>query len=388
MQHSFGWDLSSYGTDSNASLCHVSSAGNKVVASVLRCKEVCTPKLSGLAALNDTVEAERSLLELCCGFSRLFVDVPIDLTPLADIADRTTDFNAVYNWQLVRRPVDKVFHALPPLADRIGYAVSRLANLLSGLSDETPVKIDDTLFETYPAGSLQLIEKRHHGLHRLALKYRWRKSLERKGTKSWPDPLRECFAIHAGIDIDKKEHSKQALVEQVFAALSEDGEVGSVDPAFRNAVHDVFETESTTITRRDTLPYKSGKAKWSDGRWSADGSSLKDTCLAELMTELQFSSSERSLTLCDDDFDAVMCAVLGCRSEGQNTEPELEQLVKDALEAQHGGAESVDASLPRGYCLLNDWPKDMHIDVSVFECEKYKNLEAHVRHQLQHEQQR
>lgn len=103
------------------------------------------------------VEKEVELLAACLRNRPLYVDVPIDLQGLPSPGGE------IYPWQLVKRPVDFAFDALPPLADRIGSVVARFANLLRSLPSEHPDPLGRRLYETYPAASLRLLGLPYEG---------------------------------------------------------------------------------------------------------------------------------------------------------------------------------------------------------------------------------
>lgn len=87
----------------------------------------------------------------------VYVDAPIDLQGLPN------PVNPHFVWQLTMRPVDRAFNALPPLADRIGYIVSRFKFCMRTLKPEC---LGESIFETYPAASLglmNLINKTYKG---------------------------------------------------------------------------------------------------------------------------------------------------------------------------------------------------------------------------------
>ncbi|MCQ6963683.1 hypothetical protein PV02_11620 [Methanolobus chelungpuianus] len=101
--------------------------------------------------ISEIIGQEVDIFKACCRNSFLFVDVPIDLQNLPFIK------NAVYSWQLSKRPVDYAFNALPPFADRIGATVVRFSNINSIINDDIGNQCGTRIFETYPAASLKQI---------------------------------------------------------------------------------------------------------------------------------------------------------------------------------------------------------------------------------------
>lgn len=181
---SFGWDLAGYGSSYSA-FCHAAQDGDSVGVTVLECDAICRPGLGMSAEVFEIAIDEAELLKRCCAIAPLVVDVPIDLAPLPDLLSHKPVCPARYYWQLVRRPVDHALGALTPLADRIGYAVARLANLLRSLED-SPVKLNATLFETYPAANLELLRQAHPDVRRVYDTYRWLTSMKSKALTNWP----------------------------------------------------------------------------------------------------------------------------------------------------------------------------------------------------------
>jgi hypothetical protein len=111
------------------------------------------------------VEEEVELLARCLDRAPLYADVPIDLQGLP------CPGGEVYAWQLVKRPVDFAFGALPPLADHIGSVVARFRNVLLRLPLGQRDPLGGILYETYPAGSLRLLGLPHKGYKGEGKKY-------------------------------------------------------------------------------------------------------------------------------------------------------------------------------------------------------------------------
>jgi len=140
---SYGLDLAGYssGRSSLAKATFEEGAGFSVV--VYR-GHAFAHRLKGRDPIVPLAERESQLLARC---RPLYVDVPIDLQRLPN------PHPVYFTWQLTRRPVDRAFNALPPLADRLGSPVARLAHLLGEDRDA----LGKWLFETYPAACLKLL---------------------------------------------------------------------------------------------------------------------------------------------------------------------------------------------------------------------------------------
>lgn len=107
----------------------------------------------GFAKVEDVVDAEADLLVRLLEEGKVLIDMPLDLQELGNHEQ------AEMLWQLTKRPVDYVFSALPPLADKIGSPVARAQAFLKRLQKGNPnlVRFGENIFETYPAGSLELV---------------------------------------------------------------------------------------------------------------------------------------------------------------------------------------------------------------------------------------
>ncbi|WP_168185938.1 DUF429 domain-containing protein [Magnetospirillum sp. ME-1] len=105
--------------------------------------------------LSPVADGEREALIAWLNAGRVAVDVPIDLQQLAQIGSKVD-----HVWELTKRPIDRAYGGMAPLADRIGAPVARFQHLLSGLPGESiSASLGIRLFETYPAASLKLIKK-------------------------------------------------------------------------------------------------------------------------------------------------------------------------------------------------------------------------------------
>jgi len=145
-------DLSGY-SSGGSSLARAERKSDSSIEIDIVTKSVFRRKTKGTSILNRVNQAEKSEIESILSNGTLVVDVCIDLQDLPNPS------NAKRVWQLTRRPVDRAFNALTPLADKIGAYVARMQRIL--LSTQEVCRLGLNLFETYPAASLELM-----GLHR------------------------------------------------------------------------------------------------------------------------------------------------------------------------------------------------------------------------------
>ncbi len=145
----FGLDLGGYSSGGSALVRATRRTTGEVEATIYS-GHAFSKKPGKGKPFAPVVEKAVELLAACLRRAPLYVDVPIDLQGLPSPG------GDVYPWQLVKRPVDFAFDALPPLADRIGSVVARFANLLRSLPSENPRLLGRRLYETYPAASLRL----------------------------------------------------------------------------------------------------------------------------------------------------------------------------------------------------------------------------------------
>ena len=155
-QTAFGLDLGGYSAGGSALVRATRRIPTEVQVTVYR-GHAFSKKPGKGKPLAPIVEKEVELLAACLRRAPLYADVPIDLQGLP------CPGGEVYAWQLVKRPVDFAFGALPPLADRIGSVVARFRNILRLLSQDQPDPLGTRLYETYPASSLRLLELPHKG---------------------------------------------------------------------------------------------------------------------------------------------------------------------------------------------------------------------------------
>ena len=101
--------------------------------------------------MSEVTADEVKKLRHYMGAGKLVVDVCIDLQGLP------APSHAEFVWGLTKRPVDRAFTALPPLADKIGSYVARMKSLCDRLNSKGDQPLGKSLFETYPAACLELI---------------------------------------------------------------------------------------------------------------------------------------------------------------------------------------------------------------------------------------
>jgi hypothetical protein len=147
MKTSFGLDLAGYSTGKSG-FARAEYDDESIEITVFE-NHVFSKKYPAKRVLSEILSQEIEVIKACCRESSLYVDVPIHLQNLPYIK------NAVYPWQLSKRPVDYVFSALPPFADRIGAPVVRFSNINSAINEDIGNQCGIRIFETYPAASLK-----------------------------------------------------------------------------------------------------------------------------------------------------------------------------------------------------------------------------------------
>lgn len=148
MNTAFGLDLAGYSKGKSGFVQADRKDDNSIEITIFQ-RHAFSEKHDTRTSLEHIAEREKELIISCCKKGRLLVDIPIDLQGLP------YPNNVRFIWELVKRPVDFAFDALPPLADRIGSPVARFQNLFSSIKDQFP--LGKQIFETYPAGSLKLL---------------------------------------------------------------------------------------------------------------------------------------------------------------------------------------------------------------------------------------
>lgn len=151
-QIAYGIDLAGYSTGKSG----FATASRDVSGSIqvtVSSSHAFSRSISGHKKLGDASKAEVALLKKCLLSGRTLIDMPLDLQSLGE------PWEAEYVWQLTKRPVDYAFAALPPLADKIGSPVARIRNVLRTVKRDSDSLLEygENLFETYPAGSLELL---------------------------------------------------------------------------------------------------------------------------------------------------------------------------------------------------------------------------------------
>ncbi len=155
MKTAFGLDLAGYSTGKSGFVRADRKDDNSIEITIFQ-RHAFSEECDGKKLLKNINDRETELLKACCKKGRLLVDIPIDLQELP------CPNNVSFIWELVRRPVDFAFDAMPPLADRIGAPVTRFLNLFSSIKEEFP--LGKQIFETYPAGSLKLLNSQVQNL--------------------------------------------------------------------------------------------------------------------------------------------------------------------------------------------------------------------------------
>ena len=149
MKTAFGLDLAGYSSGRSA-LAYVRKGPNKIEALVLTEHPFArTPKKHPFKGI---ISDERQAIRTCTLNGKLYVDTAIDLQGL-DRVDMSQ--NITEPWQLQKRPVDEAFKALAPLASYLGAIVARFRWLMKDNHD-----LGTRIFETYPAGSLDLLSSK------------------------------------------------------------------------------------------------------------------------------------------------------------------------------------------------------------------------------------
>jgi hypothetical protein len=150
-QIAFGIDLAGY--SSGKSVCAVAEQGDEHVAVTILSGSPLSDRHRGDEEIGPIVAREAAFLRSLLSHA-VAVDIPIDLQDLLTP-------KPLQVWQLTKRPVDHALGALCPLADRVGSPTARFRNILAvgGLRGA----LGDRLFETYPAGSLRMLQLPYRG---------------------------------------------------------------------------------------------------------------------------------------------------------------------------------------------------------------------------------
>jgi hypothetical protein len=338
-----------------------------LTATVLVCDDICRPRLTLPSPLGKHVDNERRVLEACCARASLYVDVPIDLGPLLNVINPKSQYEAKYYWQLVRRPIDQAFRGLMPLADSLGYPVARIANLLHRYHGGGLVGLNRNLFETYPAMCLERISHTNKPVRRIYNKYRWLNMLKATDPWNWPKGLRQALRNHHGDRIIPDKVKRKELGEEAKKELGERKKklVALVLEACSEQKSNCFSKEvkreiDSEIDSTAKPPYKEGEARFQQSVWVPEGENDNDRCLAELMTALGFRANPGDDTFNADEFDSVMCSVVGCFSNCRMPESDLKKIVRERLNVTKDEIAD-DLLVPTGYSVLSTWPDELSI---------------------------
>jgi hypothetical protein len=168
----YGIDLAGFSTGKSGLAKAELVEPNKIAVTVFT-DHLFAKSRRGFAKVEDVVDAEAGLLTQLLEEGKVLIDMPLDLQELGNHEQ------AKMLWQLTKRPVDYVFSALPPLADKIGSPVARAQAFLKRLQKESSdlVRFGENIFETYPAGSLELVGLNRSGYKRQTTTFnegRWR----------------------------------------------------------------------------------------------------------------------------------------------------------------------------------------------------------------------
>jgi len=164
MKTAFGLDIAGYATGKSA-LARADRRSADDVLATIYLGHVFSNKVSGDTALDEPHQQELELLTACVDVGPIFIDAPLDLQGLPFPEQPSLV------WELVKRPVDYAFSALPAFADRIGAPVSRLQHLLAAECNHLGGLVGKRLFETYPAASLQLLNLPHERYKRTRARF-------------------------------------------------------------------------------------------------------------------------------------------------------------------------------------------------------------------------
>lgn len=152
----YGIDLAGYSTGKSqvAKVTRIDSSNDCYLCASI----IPTDLLKKYEGKDTLIEAVRADVKVFSNFISngdvCAVDVPIDLQGLNEFTG-----NKTFLWETTKRPIDFKLEALPPLASLIGAVVARMQLIM----EHFPDALGNTIFETYPAASLSLLnEKRQY----------------------------------------------------------------------------------------------------------------------------------------------------------------------------------------------------------------------------------
>jgi hypothetical protein len=150
----FGLDLAGYSTG-RSTLAAIEGSRGDATCHILAPSPFSQVRHSH-RSLGDIAEIEGRTLARLAQLGSVAVDVPIDLQGLHRRFEDPIAAN--YVWQLYRRPIDRAFGAMPPLAERIGYPLLRFQAMFQIARKHYPeLRLGAHIFETYPKASLELM---------------------------------------------------------------------------------------------------------------------------------------------------------------------------------------------------------------------------------------
>jgi hypothetical protein len=144
----YGLDLAGFGGGTSALAKAERKQKNGAVVVTVYTKHVWNQKVTGVHLANQVLAREKAAIEWCTNQGCLVVDTPLDVDELSQRLVPGGADSVRYIWELTQRHVDKALGGLTPFADRIGHVVARFqasagTNLNYWLNHKK-------LLETYP----------------------------------------------------------------------------------------------------------------------------------------------------------------------------------------------------------------------------------------------
>ncbi|OUM86321.1 MAG: hypothetical protein BAA01_09855 [Bacillus thermozeamaize] len=115
--------------------------------------------------------------------------------------------------------------------------------------------------------------------------------------------------------------------------------------------------------------YKKGKVDLDSDGWKPAGQSTKDESLCNIAKALFAQAvAKEKLTINDDEFDAMICAVTGLLDRGSKlTEDGLQKAIYDKLEKKYKELSFEDCSPPKRYELINSLEELRRWEITIME---------------------